>query len=376
MKHSCLLTLLFLTVILNAQNSGEIADYLFATGNYAKAISAYKAQPNKEDVYAKIAKSYAALGNHGQALANYKKAANSNPDDELIQYDYAKLLSRNKYYNEASELFKKLISKDSINPNYHYELGIVLEKQSDSTAFNQFMQTFALDQTHQKAIFKIAKHHLIKRNFEVSHRFIDKGLESYANNVELISLKAQNYYYQEYYTHAIKWFKTLIALGESSEFIHEKLSLSLSQNSEYAEAIKHRKLALQYNPKDAGAIYVIGTYYERLADFENAEKYISEALKLQDVSLTNEYQRLGRILNRQKKYEAAIKAFQNALKEDPSNMVAEFFLVRTKDEFYADTSTKIKLYEDFVVKHKKSPFARFAQERLKELKEEKFLEED
>ena len=47
-----------------------------------------------------------------------------------------------------------------------------------------------------------------------------------------------------------------------------------------------------------------------------AEDFISKSLTLRDVSLSDEYQRLGTVLNRQKKYDEAIKAFQQSLKED------------------------------------------------------------
>jgi len=252
----------------------------------------------------------------------------------------------------------------------------VLQKQNDTLAQGSFLKTFKLDETHQKAIFKIAKQLIIKRNFKEAHVFLDKGLENYANNVELISLKAHAYYYQDYFTHAVVWFNKLIDLGEVSEFIHEKLSLSYAQNSDYEDAIYHRKQALKYNPFDANAIYVIGTYYQRLSDFEKAQEYIASSLELKDVSLSQEYQTLGTILNRQKKYEAAIKAFQKALSEDPSNVMVEFFLLRTKDEFYADIDAKIAMYEKYLSKNKKSMFVAYAEKRLNALKEEKFLQED
>jgi tetratricopeptide (TPR) repeat protein len=361
---------------LNAQTLKEKADDFYNNGNYTKAIKTYKSIKNLDEVYGKIAKSYLAIGNYDEALSNYEKAIGANKDDLLLKYEFAKLLSKTKKYKKADQLFKNLITSDSLNPNYHYELGVVLEKQKDSTAINEYIKTFDLDITHQKAIFKIAKHQIKKGRFKMAHRFIDKGLESYANNVELISLKAQAYYYQDYYTHAIVWFNKLLDLGEKSEFIHEKLSLSYAQNSDYEDAIQHRKQALKYNPSDANAIFVIGTYYQSLSNYEKAEEYISKALKLKDQSLSSEYQRLGTILNRQKKYEKAIKAFQKSLKEDPSNIMSEFFIIRTKDEFYADVDSKIKLYENYIAKHEKSPFLSFAQGRLKELKKEKFLEED
>jgi tetratricopeptide (TPR) repeat protein len=376
MKFNLSLVCFVFVFSLNAQNSKEIADNLYANGNYTKAIETYKLVKNLDAVYDDMAKAYVAIGNYDKGLANYEKAVKSNPEDILLRYDYAKLLSRTKNYEEANQLFKNLIARDSLNPNYHYELGLVLEKQNDTTAYNAYLKTFDLDVTHQKAIFKIAKQNLIKRKFELAHRFIDKGLESYANNVELISLKAQTYYYQEYHTHAVVWFNKLLDLGEKSEFIHEKLSLSYAQNSDYEDAIYHRKQALKYNPKDANAIFVIGTYYERLSNFEMAEEYIANALKLQDVSLSKEFQKLGTILNRQKKYEKAIKAFQKSLKEDPSNILSEFYILRTKDEFYGDVDSKIAMYEQYVTKHAKSPFVAFAEKRIKALKEEKFLQED
>ncbi len=376
-KHILLLTCYFILIsVAFGQSREQKADNFYALGNYSEAINIYKTLDKPNEVYSKIAQSYVAIGNYGEALNFYQKAIEANPEDKLLTYDYAKLLSKTKKYNEAKTLFSNLIEMDSLNPNYHYELGVVLEKQGDTTALDSYIKTFDLDLSHQKAIFKIAKHHIVNRNFETAHHLIDKGLETYADNVELISLKAQAYYYQEYYTHSVVWFNKLIDLGERSEFIHEKLSLSYAQNSDYEDAIYHRKQALKFNSNDAKAIYVIGTYYERLSNYEKAEEYVALALKLQDQSLSNEYQRLGTIYNRQKKYEKAIKAFQKSLKEDPSNIMSEFFIIRTKDEFYADLDTKINMYQTYIERNEKSPFLSFAQRRLKELKQEKFLEKE
>lgn len=362
-----------------AQSSAlDFADKLYANGNYTKAIETYKSLKNVEEVYSKIAKSYIALGHYDKGLEYYKKASIAYQEDELTQYEYAKLLAKTKKYKEAHQLLKRLIESDSLNPNYHYELGIVLEKQRDTTAVNEFTKAFELDETHQKAIFNIAKHYLKRRKFDTVHQFVDKGLESYENNIKLISLKAQAYYHQDYFTHAVVWFKKLLDLGEKSEFIHEKLSLSYAQNSDYEDAIFHRKEALKYNPFDASAMFVIGTYYERLSNYEKAEEYISKSIKLQDVSLSKEYQRLGTIYNRQKKYEKAIKTFQKSLKEDPSNINAEFFILVTKEAYYEGKGAKIKVYEDYLKKYKtkKSPFKIIVEDKLRRLKEEKFLEED
>ena len=373
------LLVLILLVQFNAEAQSsalQLGDSLYANGNYSKAIKSYEEYSSQNKIYGKIAKAYLAIGNNGKALENYKKGVEANPEDALIKFEYAKLLLRSKQYKDASDLFEELIYVDYKNPNYHYQKGVVLEKLKDSTFLNRYLTAYQLDQTHQKAIFKIAKYYLIKRKHQASHKYIDKGLESYPENVELISLKAQNYYHQDYQNEAKLWFKKLLELGEESEFIHEKLSILFAKNSDYKDAIFHRKKVLNYNPYDATSMFVIGTYYERLNDFKTAEEFIRKSLKLQDVSLNKEYAQLGRILNRQEKYKEAIKAFQKAVKEDPSDTFTRFSIIFTKEQFYADKEAIIKLYEDFIAKYKDDKISRFAEMHLKELKEKNFLKKD
>jgi tetratricopeptide (TPR) repeat protein len=375
-KRALFISSLSIVMIATCQNREQNADELFALGNYTKAIELYKGSNDLEQVYDKIARSYVAIGNYGEGINYYKKAIAANPENNLLQYAYAKLLKRTKKFDNAKTLIQGLIASDSLNPNFHYELGLVLEQQNDSLASTAFNKTYQLDPSHQKAIFKIAKHCIIKARFEEAHKLIDKGLEGYSENVELISLKAQAYYFQEYYSHAIVWFKKLLELGESSEFIQEKLSLSYAQNSDYEDAIFHRKEALKYNPFDANAIFVIGSYYERLGDYENAELYYAKALEIQDLSLANEYQKLGTVLNRQKKYDEAIKAFQKSLKEDPEDYMSEFFLIRTKEEYYADKEAVIQLYENFIEKYRDTPISAVASRQLDHLRKETFLQKN
>lgn len=371
-------SLLFIMMFSKTEAQSSVlnkADSLYLNGNYSKAISAYQSYSNQDEVYDNIAKSYVAIGNYQEALQYYKLNIKSHPEDVLSKYEYAKLLYKTKQFEASIHVFEELMSIDSLNPNYHYEMGVALEKTNDSTAIQRFKSAYDLDQTHQKTIFKIAKHFLIKGKHNASHEYIDKGLATYTNNVKLISLKAQNYYYQDYYKDAKIWLKKLIDLGESSEFIHEKLSIIHADFYEYEEAITQRKLALKYNPNDSNALFVIGTYYERLKDYKNAETYMLQALKLKDIPLDFEYQKLGMVLNRQERFNEAIDAFKRSLKENPDNVSSAFFIVTTKDHFYADIDSKIKAYEDFIDLYSKSPFLDFAKQRLSELKNEKFLKE-
>lgn len=372
-------TLLFALVTCSMQAQDAVlktADSLYAHGNYSQAIDVFKTYNNQDEVYEKIAKSYLALGNYDAALKNYDNALKAFPEDALIKYDYAKLLSRSKKLNDAAFLFNELVYLDYRNPNYHYELGLVFEKQGDSTAMNRFHSAYELDRTHQKAIHKIARYFLAKRKHDASLRYINTGLESYANNVELISLKALNYYWQEDYKEAAVWFEKLLDLGESSLFIHEKLSFCYAERQLYDKAIVQAKRAIFYDPKKASNLYILGQLYEMVNDFASAEEWIAEALNIMDQPLNAEYTKLAGVLNRQGKYKEAIAALQKAIIENPKDEAAQFFLVRTKDEYYADRDSKIKVYEVFIAKFPKSVYIPYAKGRLQELKDEKFMKSE
>ena len=370
-----LIAIILLTVFkIEAQPSVlSVADSLYAYGNYTKAIQIYKTHNNPSEVYDKIAKAYLAIGNDGEALLNYNLSLKANPDNALVKYDYAKLLSRHQKLEEASVLLKELLNIDTKNPNYHYELGLVLELQSDTLAINSFKNAFDLDSTHQKAIYKIAEDYLVNRKHNLSLKYIDTGLRAYENNIELINLKALNYYWDEKYVEAAKWFEKEIELGQSSQFIHEKLSFCYAQDSEYKKAIEQGEIALQYDPKNKTNLYIQGQLYERIGDFKNAEKYISAALELMDIPLDAEYSKLAVIYNSQNKYKEAIDAIQIAINENPKNQFTQFLLVLTKDKYYADIDSKIKVYEDFKEKFPNNIYVSFVDKRLKELKEEKFM---
>ena len=362
-----------------AQSSAlELGDDLYAKGNFSKAIKAHLSYEDSTAVFNKIAKSYQALGLTQKALVYFEKSYDANSEDELIMYNYAKMLFSSKKYAKASELFEKLIYKDYKNPHYHYQKGLVLEKIPDSLdkAIDRFNSAFRLDTGHQKSIIKLATHYLKKGKHKSVDYFLKFGLENNANSLPLLSLKAQNFYYKDDYLNAIIWFEKLLELGESSEFIHEKLSRSYGKEYEYEKAIMHRKEVLKYNPYDFNSKYVIGQYYQRLEQHGEAVKWFKEYFKSADLPLDNEYSDLGVSLNYQKKHKEAIEAFNKSLRENPSNFLVQFWLVTTKEAYYKDIDAKIKLYEDFILKYPAHKMLRMAEHRLSELKKEKFLKKD
>lgn len=347
-------------------------DSLFALGNYTKAITVYKSGLDKKERYFNIAKCYTAIGNYKQALEYYKKTLQHYPDKQLVVYEYAKLLSKTKKYNEALKRFNSLIKIDSTNPNFHYQKALILEQQGDTLALQAFNKVLKLDVTHQNAIFKLTKYAVKKRQYQKAERLISKGLKNYPENIKLISLKAQNFFNQKNYHDATIWFNKLIELGESSKFIHERLSFCYNYKFKYSKAIEHTKKALELDKTDAQNIYNLGKLYSLNNDFKNAEKYLNLYLKTVDKPLDEQYIMLARTYNRQEKYKEAIDAYKIALKENPQNPMVPFYVLNTKLKYYADNKAKLEEIEKFLKRYPKSPYKLFVEEIKEKLIKEEF----
>lgn len=353
-----------------------LADSLYANGYYSKAIAQYEVYNKPSEVYEKIAKASIAIGNYNQALLNYQESIKAHPNNTLLKYEYAKLLSRTNNLQSAASQFNKLIIIDSLNPNYHFEYGLILEKQNDSTAVEEFINTFLLDSLHQKAIYKVAKYKLQKKEFDEVEKLVNTGLKSNQFNVELINIKAQNYFWKQDYHKAIVWFEKLVALGESSQFIHEKLSLCFAKTYRLPEAIKHGLLALKFEPNNTNNLFVLGRLYEKNKEFDKAESYYTKALEMEDAPLDAQYTQLGRVLNYQKKYAEAIQVLNKARQENPKNDTAAFYLLQSKNAYYEDFDTKINLYQKFIKEFPDSVLKTVAAAQLSQLKQEKFMNTD
>lgn len=374
-KIKFLILVFIVTLKTEAQSSVlTIGDSLLAYGNYTKAITVLQTHGNQNEVYYKLAKAYHAIGHYDAALTNYGKALDSDQDNGLLVYNYGKLLGKTKHYKKASELFRLLLDADPLNSNYQYELGVNLSAiDKEKEAQEHFEKAFAIDSAHQKAIYRLAIFQLKKRQHKAVIRLVDVGLKSYPKNTLLISLKAQSFYNSMYFTQAIVWFEKLIALGERSLFVFEKLSVAYARELEYEKAISNLEEVLKLDPKNPAHLYKLGDLYFKAEAYVNAEKYIKYALELQDTPLDKEYNRLASVYNYLKRPEEAVVYYKKALKENPENENTRFYLVITKDSYYKDIEARIKLYEAYLKAYPDSHYTKWAEDALIRLKTEKFM---
>lgn len=375
-----------------------IGDSLYAVGNYSKAIDSYEQiKAKNEQVYLKLARAHQAKGTLDDALTNYKLAATST-DEVIAMNEYGKLLITKRQFKEADSVFTALIDVYQTNPDFYYQRGRAKEltplniriDATDSTTTSEkkliphildYRKAVALDSTHQKALGELAVFYLKRKEYPMVEKLAFKALESYPTNVEIISTLAQSYYYKGWNEEGIEWFEKLLALGQDTQFIREKLGNLYYKKRKYEKSVEQYLGALKFSPEDWYLHATLAKLYNHTADLKSAETHGLFAVLYKDLPLDEEYYTLARTYEMKKDWKNAMKYVNRSLEEKPENKNAEYTKAIIADNYYEDRRAVLKLYEDFIKKYEKGEYAKYdpvlrlAQERRDKLNEEIFMAE-
>lgn len=393
MKNCIPFILLLIVARAGAQSSAlAIGDSLYAVGNYTKAIEGYKKIENPSaSVLLKMARAYNGKGVKGTALTFYKASLLKDGAQPIAQTEYGRLLLTRSKFATADSIFSDLARRFPDNPEYFYQWGRALDnkaamdtlrlgnkttKETITFPEDAFARAVQLDSTHQKAIFELSKYYLRHKEYPLVEQLTKKALESDPENIEILGVIAQNYYYKGWYDEAIQYFNTLLDLGVSTLFIHDKLGRSYYQKREYKKAIEHYKEVLQYDDKDWGTLITLARLENFNKNYEQAITYGIKALDYKNLPLDDVYYTLGRSYELKRDFKKAMQNYQFAVKEDPNNFDAVYSIAVAADNYYKDKKEVLKLYEIFVAHFKDTkhpPYvARLANERITSLKREIF----
>ncbi len=369
----------------------KIADSLYAVGNYTEAIHQYETIENPTaQVYLKIARAYNGKGVKTSALEYYKKSIELDSNQPIAETEYGRLLITRSKFGIADSIFSDLTRRYPDNPEYYYQrgralkgkkpdtltLGVLRDKNLISSPEQAFARAVALDSTHQKAMFELAKYYLTQKEYPTVERIAKKALESDPENIEIISVLAQNYYYKGWWTEAVQWFKTLLDMGVDTLLIREKLGRAYYEKRMYQESIDQYKEVLSYDDEDWGTLITLARLENFNANYDQAITYGLKSLEYKDLPLDDVYYTLGRSFEFKDDYTRAMKYYQSATKEAPDNFEAIYAIAVMADNYYEDKTEVLKLYEQFVEKYgnsKNPPYVvRIARERITILKREIF----
>ncbi|SDD96521.1 Tfp pilus assembly protein PilF [Pricia antarctica] len=350
----------------------KIADSLYATGNYNKAIN-YYAETGGENSGLQIARAYNAIGNLEKAIVQYQSVIGQHPDWQIPRFELGKLLLKAKAYDEARKLFSQLTASGNDNPEYHYYLGETFQElDQPASALVAYKSAIELDSNHLRSLFQLGKYFTIKLERDQALRYVDVGLRFYKNDVSLINLKALIYYNDNQYKTAIPWFERLLELGENKPYVYEKLGYCYYKNWEFEKAKETYRILIGIDDQNSDTYFGMAETLWKNKQLDSAEIYINKAMNIQRPIFAKGYGSLASFARERNNLKSALAYYKLAYKEAPSDEMLYFNICTVADQLFKDPKMKLGYYENFIKKFGANrPYAsKTATKRIKELKEE------
>jgi len=363
-------------------SASAIADSLYATGNYSKAINVY-AEEGSTTASLQIARAYNAIGNLEKAITQYKSVVEENPDFQIASFELGKLLIKTEDYNEARKLFTKLTSVEKDNPEYYYYLGEAFRKlDQEASSLVAFKNAVKKDSTHLRSLFQLGKYFVVKQEKNEALRYIDKGLEFYPEDVAMINLKALVLFNDNTYEKAIPWFEKVLELGETKEYVYEKLAYCYYKQWDFEKAKANYRKMLEIDDNNSDTYFKLAEAYRKNKQLDSAEINIREAMNIQKPIFAQGYSSLGSMARDRNDLKSALEYYKLAHHETPQDAIIYYQVCTLFDRLNKDPKLKLKYYEKYLEKYGKnksrfdSYYSKMASERISQLKEEIHLNTD
>lgn len=376
-----LVVLIFLISICKAEAQSLaliIADSLYATGNYTKAIN-YYAKEGSEKGNLQIARAYNAIGNYDKAIAQYESVVAKTSNVQIARFELGKLYLKAKRFDESRKLFTSLIKDDSDNPTYLYYQGESFRELDEiASSLVAYKKSVAADSTHLKSLFQLGKHFVITREKGEAVKYLNMGLSFHPNDVSLINLKGLSLYNNGEYENAVPLFERLIELGEKKEFVYTKLAYSYFKAWEFEKAKETYRLLIEMDEDNQDAYYNLGQVFFKDKQVDSAKYYVKKSIAVQEVTFEKEYANLAYMYRVEDDFKPALKYYKLAYEEDPLNYRNYYQICAVSDQTFKDPQSKLNCYESFIKKfgRDKPYISDVVLKRISELKEEVHFAKD
>ncbi|MCL5247186.1 hypothetical protein M4I21_15290 [Cellulophaga sp. 20_2_10] len=377
-NYTTVLIVLFMFLKAGAQTSAfNVADSLYNTGSYTAAINEY-AKINNTSANLQIAKAYNAIGNYDKAIAQYSTVVTRDTSLVVARFNLGKLYLKTNKYKQATMLFGNLVQISKTNPEFSYNLARAYSGiKQDATSVLWYKKALEIDSTHLRSLQRLSVYYVAEHENDSVVKYADKGLRIFENDPVLIKVKALALFNKDNFKESALWYEKLLNLGKIEKQTYNRLGYAYDKLEKYKKSIENYKFLLSYDDEDVKILRTISEVYRKDKELDSATVYIHKAIAAHTYSLDEEYQVAARIAVDKQDYKTAIKYYNMAFDEDPTNPSYLYQASIYADKFYKDPKVKLNYYTQLKQKSaskgvKNQYFVKFAEKRISELKSEIF----
>jgi tetratricopeptide (TPR) repeat protein len=342
-----------------------------------KAISAFQKALELDSLYISnrlaLGNCYFSSGMYPDAqtlLESTYQLDSTNASNNLL---LAKVYTVQKEYKKAIHLYKGLIVKDSINPYYHKQYGILAEKlYQPQIAIDHLKTAYELNTRDLGTLVKLISTYYQYAVYQKALLYCNKGLKDFPNNFILLKKKAQLLINLKWFENAQVVLEKIRQLEKADDVTYKQLGLCYLNAKDYEKALE----ALQsVGPKSVNdpmvnlylgiTLQKLGRHKESLEKFEDSETFsippYMASLKL--------YQ--ARAYGFVKQFDKSVKAYIASWELDKDSPNILYDIATTYEEFGNHKKEAINYYSQYLnlYQGKDEKRKEYARSRILHLKE-------
>jgi len=303
---------------------------LYQKGNRLQELlkeyqSLVEANPDNPYISKTLGDIYLKLGKKEEALSAYRKAISQQPRDDQLLLSIARILTREKAYQEAEKIYREIINSAGYNwsaEQAQRELMRLYEmtNREDKVIeyYSEKLKTSKNIREWEQAAGGLMRPYEKKGKLNELAAIIRKKIKEEPKTSRLYVLLAGVYSRQRNYKEAISRYKKAIELSPREANLYSNLARIYGQAGMYEEAIKSYTKAIELNPLQSSYLYrQIAYLYLRLGREEEAIKAAQMLLGKGSRKDANTYSMVARIYRNMKKYDEAISYSRKAVELAP-----------------------------------------------------------
>ena len=351
--------------------------------NYQEALQAFSAglllNSNHFALNNEMAESLTVLGNNHDAVSFFQKAIEINPADASVKGKLGRTFINLNQFKKAYELFSEIYQKDSLNIFWNKQLAFCAFRTGNKEEAIKLYEK-VLEQNPRDYSTYINLSHLYDRKQEPEKvvELLTRGLEQFPGDEELFLEFARFYFGSKQYELAVPYYEKYFNAGGLREL---KIQLNYAISSYFARNEKKSLEALAYcstlAPNDPFVLFYKSLNHKRLAEYEDAEKFMKNAIEMSYPDFLPEmYHHLGQIHGQQREFEESVEALNKSYELDPTDHEVLFEIATTYEEFNSNKTLALNYYRIYLKEAGESgKNTNYALDRISKIKEDLFFEE-
>lgn len=294
-----------------------------------------------------LATCYKSVNNPGKAHEIYQETLRRHPGNTYINQLLADSYMNASQYLPACRHYLAACSDDTTTFLLK-QTGTCYEKlMMTDSAIHYYQRAMARDPDDYQPFFRLANLYKNRRQYDPGIAVADSFLSRHPDNPDINRLSGYMHYLNQDFIRSVERFQQCLNQGDTTEFADKYMGYSYFKMNDFANAIPCLERIFARDSSDAEMCYVLGLAHDPPKNIRYFQAAINLGMPVVTM-LSTVHQDLSLALTKNRQYNDALAALQQALELTPRDPAVLYKLALHYDNWMDDKAMALKYYHEFL----------------------------